>query len=78
MAEVTIRDLRNKGGEVIDRVVAGEELVVTRDGRPVAVLVPMTRPALSAQALLARWSRLRPVDPDRFRADVDDLLDTSL
>ncbi len=78
MAEVTIRDLRNHGGDVIDRVVAGEELVVTRDGRPVAVLVPVQRQALSAEALIARWRRLRPVDPVRFRADVDDLLDTSL
>ena len=78
MAEVTIRDLRNHGGDVIDRVVAGEELVVTRDGRPVAVLIPVQRQALSAQALVARWRRLRPVDPVQFRADVDDLLDTSL
>ena len=78
MAEVTIRDLRNHGGDVIDRVVAGEELVVTRDGRPVAVLIPVQRQALSAAALVARWRRLRPVDPVQFRADVDDLLDTSL
>ncbi|HEY6571314.1 MAG TPA: type II toxin-antitoxin system prevent-host-death family antitoxin [Candidatus Limnocylindrales bacterium] len=78
MAEVTIRDLRNHGGDVIDRVVAGEELVVTRDGRPVAVLIPVQRQALSAEALVARWRRLRPVDPVQFRADVDDLLDTSL
>jgi prevent-host-death family protein len=75
---VTIRDLRNHGGDVIDRVLAGEELVVTRDGRAVAVLVPVTNPAVRAEALIARWRRLRPVDPARFRADVDDLLDTSL
>lgn len=78
MAEVTIRDLRNHGGDVIDRVVAGEELIVTRDGRPVAVLIPVQRQTLSAEALVARWRRLRAVDPVRFRADVDDLLDTSL
>ena len=78
MREVTVRDLRNHGGDVLDLVLAGEELTVTRDGRPVAVLVPVTRPALTAEALLARWRRLRPVDPIRFRADVDALLDSSL
>jgi prevent-host-death family protein len=78
MREVTVRDLRNHGGDVLDLVLAGEELTVTRDGRPVAVLVPVTRPALTAEALLARWRRLRPVDPVRFRDDVDALLDSSL
>jgi len=38
MAEVTIRELRNHGGDVVDRVAAGERLIVTRDGRPVAEL----------------------------------------
>ena len=32
MEEVTIRDLRNHGGEVVDRVAAGERLTVTRAG----------------------------------------------
>ena len=78
MREVTVRDLRNHGGDLLDLVLAGEELTVTRDGRPVAVLVPVTRPALAAEALLARWRQLRSVDPVRFRADVDALLDSSL
>ena len=43
MAEVTIRDLRNHGGDVVDRVAAGERLIVTRDGRPVAELRPVLR-----------------------------------
>ena len=78
MTEITIRELRNHGGDVIDRVLAGEELVVTRDGRPVALLVPIGPQTISAEALLARWHRLRPVDPIRFRADIDRLLDTTL
>ncbi len=78
MSEVTIRDLRNHGGDVLDRVAAGEELVVTRDGRPVGLLVPMTRPVLPVETLLARWRRLRPVDPDQFRRDVDAIVDQSL
>ena len=78
MSEVTIRDLRNHGGDVLDRVEAGEEITITRDGRPVAVLVPATRRTLSAPLLAARWRHLRPVDPVAFRRDVDELLDGSL
>ena len=78
MAEVTIRDLRNHGGDVIERVLAGEQLTVTRDGKPVAELHPLRRSPLSSSALLTRWSRLAPIDPDALRADIDELLDTSL
>ncbi|MGB7163680.1 MAG: type II toxin-antitoxin system prevent-host-death family antitoxin, partial [Mycobacterium sp.] len=38
-----MRDLRNKGGEVLDRVERGECVIVTRDGRPVAELRPLPR-----------------------------------
>jgi prevent-host-death family protein len=78
MREVTVRDLRNRGGEVLDLVAAGEEIQVTRDGRPVAVLTPTPRQPLPLDVLLARWRRLRPVDPVRFRRDIDELFDTSL
>jgi prevent-host-death family protein len=75
---VTIRELRNRGGEVMDRVEAGEQLLVTRDGRPVAQLRPVRRPGLRAEALLTRWRRLKPVDPEAFRADIDRVLDQRL
>lgn len=76
--DVTIRELRNHGGDVVDRVAGGATLVITRDGRPVAELRPLSRPGLSAAALLDRWRRLPAVDPNRFRADVDDVLDAAL
>ena len=78
MAEVTIRDLRNHGGEVIDRVQAGEQVTITRDGRPVAVLVPVTATSVPVQQLLARWRRLPAVDPVSLREDIDATLDTRL
>jgi prevent-host-death family protein len=78
MAEVTIRELRNRGGDVVDRVERGERLTVTRDGRPVAELSPVGRPALDATTLLRRWARLPQVDPQRLRADIDESLDQSL
>ena len=78
MAEVTIRDLRNHGGDVIDRVLAGEEITVTRDGRPVALLLPAPRRPVPMDVLLSRWRRLREVDPVALRRDIDELFDTSL
>jgi prevent-host-death family protein len=75
---VTIRDLRNHGGDVVDRVAAGESLVVTRSGEPVAQLIPLRRRGLDAATLLARWRHLPPVDAARLRADLDEVLDPSL
>lgn len=76
MADVTIRELRNRGGEVVDRVAAGERLTVTRDGRPVAELRPVRAPGLTADQLLARWRRLPRVDPQELRRDIDSVLDS--
>jgi prevent-host-death family protein len=78
MADVTIRELRNKGGEVIERVTAGEVLTVTRDGRPVARLSPLPRPELSIEVILERWRRLPTMDPVTLRRDIDELIDPSL
>ncbi len=75
MERVTIRDLRNRGGEVVDRVAAGARVTITRDGRPVAELGPVRPDGLRAVAVLRRWRRLPPVDPARFRRDVDDVID---
>lgn len=77
MAKVTIRELRNHGGDVVDRAARGERITITRSGRPVAELRAL-RPPLSAEALLDRWSRLPAVDPVALRADLDDTLDSGL
>jgi prevent-host-death family protein len=74
MGEVTIRDLRNRGGEVLERVSRGEALTVTRDGRPVAELRPLPRRATGASALLERWRRLPVVEPAKLKADIDAVL----
>ncbi len=77
-SEVSIRELRNRGGDVVDRVARGERVTVTRAGRPVAELTPVRKDPLPAALLLDRWRRLPVIDPDRLRADVDELLDSSL
>lgn len=75
---VTVRDLRNHGGDVLDRVQRGERLVVTRDGADVARLVPLRRRSLPTSQILNDFARLPPVDLAAFHADVDELLDPSL
>ena len=78
MSKVSVRELRNNGGKVLERVANGESLTVTMDGRPIAELRPLPGSALSASALLARWRTLPPVDPQAFRADIDLTIDTAL
>ncbi len=78
MNEVAIRDLRNHGGEILDRVEGGEAMTVTRDGRPIAELRPLARRPLQASLLLQRWRSLPAIDPVKLRADIDDLLDPTL
>ena len=77
MADVTIRELRNQGGDVVDRAARGEQITITRSGTPVAELRPL-RPPLSAEVLVDRWRRLPVVDPVGLREDIDRVLDSSL
>jgi prevent-host-death family protein len=78
MDTVSIRELRNRGGEVVDRVEAGGHVTVTRDGRPVAELRPLRARGLSADVLLERWQRLPTVDATRLRRDVDSVIEPGL
>ncbi len=78
MTDVSIRDLRNRGGEVIDRAAGGEDITITRSGRRVASLRALEEPALSAEVLLRRWRGLPSGDPAALRRDVDTVLDPKL
>ena len=78
MSEASIRDLRNRGGELVDRVAGGEHIVVTRDGEPVAELRPLPRRRLTAAVLVEQFKGLPPVDSEGFRRDLDAVIDSSL
>ena len=78
MANVTIRELRNRGGDVVDRVANGEQITITRAGKPVASLRPLDAPALSADVLLSRWRRLPHVNAAALRQDLDRVIDPEL
>lgn len=78
MEAVTVRDLRNKGGEVLDRVERGERVIVTRDGRPIAELRPLPRRSAGPVELIERRKRLPRVDPDALRRDIDSVVSPTL
>ena len=78
MASVSIRELRNHGGDVVDRVERGEAVIITRGGRVVAELRPVSRPPQAASVLVQRWSRLPEIDPRVLRSDIDQVLDSRL
>lgn len=74
---MSIRELRNNGGEIVDRAAHGERITITRGGKPVAELSPL-RPELTAEVVLEKFRRLPPIDPVAFRADVDAVIDWEL
>lgn len=75
---MSIRDLRNHGGDIVDRAQSGEQVTITRGGRPVAELRPVHTPEVTAAVLLDRWRHLPTVDPVGFREDVDRVVDAAL
>jgi prevent-host-death family protein len=78
MRRISVRDIRNRGGRVLQRVARGETLTVTLDGRPVAELRPLPRQPYASAALLERWRGLPRVRARALRRDLDRAVDPSL
>jgi prevent-host-death family protein len=78
MSEVSIRDLRNHGGDVVERAERGEQVTITRSGKPVAQLTALRPAPLALEELLRRRSGLPAVDPGKLRADIDSVLDAGI
>jgi len=54
---VTARELRAESARVWEKLEAGEEIVVTRNGKPFAVLVHTEPQELEATLRALRWAR---------------------
>jgi len=67
MSDVSARDLRNHTAEVLRRVEAGERLRVNVNRRPVAELVPLTRPVWSTGPAMERVVREASADAGLLR-----------
>ena len=75
------RELRNDNARVIEAVVGGETVVVTRNGVPVAELRPLSttrRSYLPKAELMALAATGPDIDLAQFRADLDDAIDQGL
>lgn len=73
MNTVSLHDLRHDPAALLDRVEAGEHLVVCRDGRPVAELRPVAAPPLTPRPFGLAAGAFAV--PDNFDAPLpDDIL----
>lgn len=76
---ITQRELRNDSGAVLRDVQAGQIIVVTRNGVPVAELRPVPPRRFVPRAVIADAARRAPrVDAGRLRADLDAVVDESV
>lgn len=69
MARLSATDVARRFSEVLNRVAAGEEIEITRNGAPVAVIAPPRIRLLPAARLHALLRSLPPVD-ERFAEDL--------
>lgn len=76
---ITQRELRNHSAAVLGEVQAGQTIIVTRNGTPVAELRPIQPRRFVPRAVIAEAAARAPrVDAGRFRADVDAVVDQSV
>ena len=80
MAEtISQRELRNDNAEIMRRVEAGETFVVTRNGRPIADIVPHGVPPKrrkTGRDMQEEFRQLPPIDVEQWYRDrdADDLI----
>jgi prevent-host-death family protein len=68
--EITQRDLRSRSREIVDAVARGQAFTVTRDGRPIGELIPLSRRRRFVTREEFAMSQAAPaLDLVAFRAD---------
>ena len=76
MAEtISQRELRNDNAEIMRRVEAGETFVITRNGRPIADLVPhgaAAKKRKTGREMQEEFRELPPIDVEQWYRDRDD------
>ena len=69
---ISQRELRNDNAEIMRRVEAGESFTMTRNGKPIADLVPHGVPAKTRRTLSEMqedFRQLPPIDLDQWYRD---------
>jgi len=73
------RELRNDSAAILRDVQAGQTIVVTRNGVPVAELRPVAPRRLVPRAMIAQAAQNAPaIDARRFRRDLDAVVNQSV
>lgn len=75
---ISQRELRNDSGEIMRALDRGEDFIVTRNGVPVGELRPARRRFVSRDVLVEAFRTAPAIDPERFRADVDEVADQDI
>ena len=76
MRTITQRELRNESAAILREVQAGQSVMVTRNGTPVAELKPVSPRRFVPRGAIAQGAATAPpIDAARFRRDVDALVD---
>ncbi|WP_029088922.1 type II toxin-antitoxin system Phd/YefM family antitoxin [Brevibacterium album] len=75
MDTISHREMRNRSGEILRRVEAGEALQVTNNGRLAAMIVPVTGSVLDG--LIDRGEARAPVAPREDLLDVEPCASTA-
>lgn len=70
--EITQRELRNESGAIMRGVEQGESYTITRNGTPIARLIPLRRRTfVPRDEVKAIFASTPPIDLERFRRDQD-------
>ncbi len=76
---ITQRELRNDSAAVLRDVQAGQRIIVTRNGVPVAELRPIEPRRFVPRAVIAEAAARAPrIDARRFWADLDAVADQAV
>ncbi len=76
---ITQHELHNESAAVLREVQAGQSIIVTRNGVPVAELRPIQPRRFVPRTVIAEAAVQAPrIDGNRFRADLDAVIDQSV
>ncbi len=80
MRSISQRELRDDTGAIMRALDAGERFVVTRNGRPIAQLLPLRRrtPSMTPQDLVAAACATGSISRAEFFRDLDEVVDQSV
>lgn len=84
MTQVNLYEAKTQLSKLVDRAAAGEDIVIAKNGRPVAVLVALERAAKPARRvpefgfLKDAWPPMSPEEWDKMWAESDRYLEELL